>query len=257
MELLGRYLPPPPAVILDVGGASGVYSCLLARQGYAMHLVDPVPLHIEQARAASQKQPNHPLVGVTLGDARHLEHAPASMDAVLLFGPLYHLTEREDRLIALAEAKRVLRLGGLVVGAAISRFASTFDGLFHGLFEEPAFAPISQRDLVDGQHRNPTENPAYWTTAYFHLPREIKTEVEEAGFRHEATIGVEGPGWLLQDFEHHWRDQRRRERLIGVARALESEPSLAGLSAHILVLARKPSATTECGSIEDKGRSVS
>jgi SAM-dependent methyltransferase len=50
-------------------------------------------------------------------------------DVVLLFGPLYHLTQRVDRLTALQEARRVLRSGGLLLAAGISRFASALDGL--------------------------------------------------------------------------------------------------------------------------------
>ena len=33
-ELLTRYLPDPPAVVLDVGGAAGVYALPLAARGY-------------------------------------------------------------------------------------------------------------------------------------------------------------------------------------------------------------------------------
>src|SRR5437870_12160483 len=52
-ELLLRYLPPPPAVVLDVGGGPGHYALWLAALGYEVHLVDPVPLHLEQARRRS------------------------------------------------------------------------------------------------------------------------------------------------------------------------------------------------------------
>ena len=62
-EVIERYLPPAPAVVLDVGGGPGVYACWLARRGYEVHLVDAVPLHVEQARAASARQPDHPLGG--------------------------------------------------------------------------------------------------------------------------------------------------------------------------------------------------
>src|SRR5262245_48756176 len=51
-ELLLLHLPPPPARILDVGGAAGAYACWLALRGYEVTLVDPVPLHIEQAAHA-------------------------------------------------------------------------------------------------------------------------------------------------------------------------------------------------------------
>lgn len=60
-ELLSRYLPPPPGVIFDVGGGSGVYAFWLAQQGYEVHLIDAVPLHIEQAREASKAQSDRPL----------------------------------------------------------------------------------------------------------------------------------------------------------------------------------------------------
>lgn len=55
-ELLQRYLPPPPAVILDVGGAAGAYAFWLAEMGYVVHLIDAVPHHIEQARPDELKQ---------------------------------------------------------------------------------------------------------------------------------------------------------------------------------------------------------
>ncbi|WP_414588410.1 hypothetical protein [Scytonema sp. PCC 10023] len=60
-ELLSRYLPCPPAVIFDVGGGAGVYSYWLAQQGYEVHLIDAVPLHIEQAQSFSQAQQDYPL----------------------------------------------------------------------------------------------------------------------------------------------------------------------------------------------------
>jgi SAM-dependent methyltransferase len=239
-DLIRRYFPPPPAVILDVGGGPGVYACWLARLGYRVHLVDVLPLHVEQARAASDRQPDHPLAGAAVGDARRLDHADGSADAVLLLGPLYHLTERADRLAAWREARRVLKPGGVVLAAAIARFASTLDGLRLGLFDDPAFAAIAEQDLRDGQHRNPTDDPRYFTTAYFHGPDELKAEAEEAGLRHEATLGVEGPGWLVHDFDRWWDDAKRRERLLAVARALEAEPALLGVSAHLLAVAFAP-----------------
>src|SRR5207237_579114 len=116
-ELIRRYLPPPPASVLDVGGGPGVYACWLAREGYTVHLVDATPLHVEQARRASEAQPDYPVASVSLGDARKLEWPDESVDAVLLMGPLYHLTERQDRLAALREAKRVLRSGGYLFAA--------------------------------------------------------------------------------------------------------------------------------------------
>lgn len=122
--ILTARLPTAPAVILDVGGGPGVYACWLATCGYEVHLMDPVPLHVAQALEASTRRPGHPIGSARVGDARRLAHVDQSTDVVLLLGPLYHLTDRADRLRALREAHRVLRPGGVLFAVGISRFAS-------------------------------------------------------------------------------------------------------------------------------------
>lgn len=237
--LLERYLPSPPAVIADVGGGPGRYAVWLAERGYRVHLVDPVPLHVEQARAAADALSGATLASAEVGDARALRLPEGSADAVLLLGPLYHLPERADRLQALAEARRVCRPGGVVIAAAISRFASTLDGLRGGYLEDPSFAAIAAADRRDGQHRNPTDDPAYFTTAYFHRPEELAYECAAAGLAHEATLAVEGPGWLLADLDARLGDERRLAVLLAALAAIEGEPTLFGVSAHLLAVARR------------------
>ena len=162
--------------------------------GYRVHLVDPIPLHVERAQARAAAQPSRAFTAA-LGDARRLETSDASVDAVLLLGPLYHLTERHERLAALREAGRVLRPGGLLCAVAISRCASLLDGLAHGRLSDPEFRTIVDRDLLDGQHRNPraTERPDWFTTAYLHRPDELACELDQAGFRSVELLGIEGP----------------------------------------------------------------
>jgi ubiquinone/menaquinone biosynthesis C-methylase UbiE len=238
-ELLTRCLPPPPAVVLDVGGAAGVYALPLAKQGYEVHLVDPMRLHVQQARIASDKQPATPLASATVGDARRLNRPDATVDAVLLLGPLYHLTNRADRMQALREARRVLRPGGVLAAAAISRFASTYDGLLRSHLDEPGFQTIVERDLLEGQHRNPTRRPEWFTTAYFHLPDELGQEVAEAGLRLDAVLAIEGPGGMLPDVRERLADPVRRERVLTAIRRVEAEPSLLGASFHLLAIAHR------------------
>jgi ubiquinone/menaquinone biosynthesis C-methylase UbiE len=238
--LLQRYLPPAPTVVADVGGGPGRYALWLATLGYRVHLIDPVPLHIEQAREAAGRLPRTKLASADVGDARSLPFSDASVDAVLLLGPLYHLTQRSDRVQALAEACRVCRPGGVVLAAAISRFASTLDGLRGGYLDDPIFAGIASADRRDGQHRNPTDNPEYFTTAYFHHPDELAAECTAAGLVHQATLAIEGPAWLYPDLDRRLAEQHRREVLLETLVEIEAEPALLGVSAHLLAVARLP-----------------
>jgi len=239
-ELIVRHLPPVPATVLDIGGGAGAYALWLATRGYRVHLVDPVPKHVEQARVVSAKQPEFSLASAEIGDARHLSFPDNCADAVLLLGPLYHLLERDDRLTALREARRVVRPGGFVWGAAISRFASFFDSLSTGFFSDSRFASILERDLAEGQHRNPTDNPIYFTDAFFHRPGELSREFLAAGFEVVAVLAIEGPGWLARNFDHLWNDPAQREQLLECVRKVEREPSILGASAHIMCIARRP-----------------
>lgn len=199
--------------------------------------MDVLPLHVDQARAASALQSEAPLASVALGDARHLDHADASVDAVLLLGPLYHLIAREDRIAALSETRRIVRPGGVVLAVGISRYATLLDMLFHGLLASNDAFAIVQQDLRDGQHRNPTNHPGYFTTAYLHRAEELRAEVEAAGLRCDALVGIEGPAWLSAWAAEHWADEEMRQRLLALWRMVEAEPE--SVSAHLLAVARK------------------
>ena len=232
LDLLDRFLPPAPAVILDVGGAAGAYAFPLAEKGYTVDLIDPVPLHIKQARERAARGGHVPR-NFILGDARAIPAGDGAADAVLFFGPLYHLTERAERLQALREARRVLRRGGVLLAVAISRFASAMDGILRGLIRDPAFIRIAQADLETGQHRNETGNLDYFTSAFFHHPGELSGELIEAGFPNPTLYAIEGPIWTVPESQ----TAEEREALMRILRALEREPTLIGASAHIMAIA--------------------
>ena len=232
-DVLSRALPEPPCRVVDVGGASGAYSTWLTDLGYDVHLVDASPRLVEEARKRANGA-KKPIKTISLGDARQLPRSDASAEAVLVMGPLYHLTEAADRHLALREAARVLATGGVLVAAAISRYASALDGLSRNLAKDSAFRLIRDRDLVDGQHRNPSGKLDYFTTAYFHRPEDLTREIESAGFRDVVVLGVEGPAWMLSDFDARWADDVLRKDILNLARTLEREPSIIGASAHLL-----------------------
>jgi SAM-dependent methyltransferase len=172
-----------------------------------------------------------------IGDARRLDEPDASYDVVLMLGPLYHLVRRDDRLRALGEARRVVRPGGLLVVAAISRYASAFDGYLRGIVDEPVFEGVIREDLRSGQHRNPDNNPRFFTTAYFHGVEELATEVSGAGLHLNHLLPVEGMLNWAPDIEHRLADPRQRELVLEVLAAMEHDPNLTGATAHLLAVA--------------------
>ena len=234
-EILRRYLDPPMRV-LDVGGGSGIHAEWLLSDGHEVDLVDPIPLHVEQASAALG---DHPGFSASTGDARRLASDADRYDAALLMGPLYHLTDRTDRVLAISEAVRVVKPGGVVAVAAITRFASLFAGLEADEIYVDEFRAVVDRDLIDGQHRNP-DGKDYFTTAFFHHPDELIAEATEAGLSDLDLLAVEGPLGASPQVAEAWEDPTRRQVLLDLIRRVEREPTLMGIGPHLLLIGRVP-----------------
>ncbi|MEV6673768.1 methyltransferase domain-containing protein [Streptomyces sp. NPDC051162] len=232
-ELLRRHLPAAPATVLDVGGGPGAHARWLTDDGYQVHLVDPVARHVEQAK--------HTGCTAQVGDARSLAAKDGSYDVTLLLGPLYHLLDRADRDQALTEARRVTAPGGLVVAAAINRYAS--------LFEHTAttwLARESVRDAVTDILATGVHEPGRkgFTAAYFHTGPQLVEEMSAAGFHDVTVYAIEGPTWsLLKAAEQHTGQSLIGSPLfdaaLAAARAAEPYPDLLAASSHLLAVAHR------------------
>ncbi|HJS54271.1 MAG TPA: methyltransferase domain-containing protein [Chitinophagaceae bacterium] len=236
-EIILRYLKPS-MTIADIGGATGAYSFWLHDMGHGVHLLDAAEFHIEAATKISITE-NKQLVSIALGNATKLPYDNDQFDIVLLFGPLYHLQEKNERIKSIVEAKRVLKKDGVLLAATISRHASLFDGFWQGFIDDPAFENILQQDLEDGNHFNPVNNPMYFTDAHFHTQAEIEGEFAAAGFSKFNSIAIEGFGWLVPDFAKRWNDEELRNKMIQYIRQTEDDPVMIGISAHVMTIGIK------------------
>ncbi len=238
-RILADRLPQPPCRILDVGGGAGPYAFWLAGQGYSVDLIDAVPMHIEMARGTMSRT-GAKLASLAVGDARNLAFKANRFDAVLMLGPLYHLTKRDDRLAALREAHRVLSPNGTLFAAAITRYGSLLDGFFKDFVSDPEFVPLMRQDLIDGQHRNPTHKTGYFTTAFFHHPDELKSETRDADFALVSLLRLARFAGHIPGFSEKWQNESYRQLLLEVLAVLETDESIVGFSSHIMAVARKP-----------------
>ena len=236
-QIIRPHLRTEPLAIADIGGGPGIYAQWLADLGHHVTLLDPVPRHIDAALATT---PTSGSITARAGDARSIDLDDATADVVLLLGPLYHLPQTADREAALDEAYRVLRPGGHLFAAAISRFASIHDGLASRWLTTEGFRDIATTDLRTGRHENPTRQPGWFTTAYFHRPNEFRHELKDSGFNEVEIHGIEGIAGWFTDLDSRLADAAQTEIMLEALDRLGTEPSLVGASAHLLGHALKP-----------------
>ncbi len=209
----------------------GAYSFDLARKGYNVYLIDPVAANIAEAKKIGRNCNDCALKGYIVGDARKIEMADQSADFVLFFGPLYHL-DNSDRQIALAEAYRVLKPGGKLFAAAISKFAPIPGSFIKGRMEDPEVEQAIFDSLKKGQF--------FYRGGTFisHYPEELKNEIEKAGFKNVSAHAIEGFGYFLDS--SNWDNETVRQKLLTVIEQTETEPSLLGISSHLMAIGQKP-----------------
>jgi hypothetical protein len=105
-------------------------------------------------------------VTAEVGDARRLTQVDASVDAVLLLGPLY-LVGRAERIGRFMAVLDWAQCGGLTADVA-ARLVSV---------------------LATGVHDSTSGSPMPSSAA------QLQQEVAEAGFADVRVLGIEGPAW--------------------------------------------------------------
>lgn len=227
-EIIQRRLPPAPAVIADIGGGPGRYAIWLAELGYTVHHRDLMDLHVEQLQTV-----DNPAIHSAVGDARDIDLPDASVDAVLLLGPLYHLPQRHDRIQTLHEARRIARTDSTIFIAAISRWAPRLDGaLQERLYEHSREFLTLLPDIEQSGHLPPVVPNGF--LGYTHRPGDLAEEIADAGLQLDDLAGVEGPPLSATDMQSRASDPTAWNVLLDAARAIERVPELLGLSPHLL-----------------------
>jgi len=132
-EILMDLLPPPPAVIYDIGGGFGEYAWYLVSLGYRVHLFDFSETNIRMAEDLSALYPGVTLEEKTVADARSITRFATTLWVMSVYGGIKAGGEKND------------------------------------LLHEPAFVEMIEREICDGQHIRP-ENSAYhgMTHSFFH-----------------------------------------------------------------------------------------
>ncbi|HEY0582027.1 MAG TPA: class I SAM-dependent methyltransferase [Chloroflexota bacterium] len=233
-ELLDRYMPMAPARVADIGGGPGVHANWLIDQGYEVELLDPVRRHVDQARALG--------LSAVVGDARRLPWGNESMDAVLMASPMYRLTRASDRCLALREAVRVVRPGGVVAAIAINRVADLIGLMLADQLQERR--EIVEEILDDGYSVDDERMP---TTAC-HTVTQLRTEMSQV----LSTVTIHGltglGGWLTVVIDAHFKDRPLPgsfavpdplQTALACARVADNHPELVHASSLLFAVGRR------------------
>ena len=225
-DLILRYCKKKELTILDVGGATGAYSFWLAGLNHNVYLVDIVPKHIEISKNKTKNENLPVLKDYIVGDARKLPFEDNFADLLIMHGPLYHFTNRKDRIDSIQEANRVLKPGGTLLAFTITRYAGVNYGIREKLMYNDIYYSVIKNEVLNGIRDNNPKKIKSFLKAYFHLPNEIEEEIKACNFQFEKTIGILGTTWTTPDLKDALEDPIKLQRLKEISCLLENEPVL-------------------------------
>jgi ubiquinone/menaquinone biosynthesis C-methylase UbiE len=236
-SLIEKYIPSSSSTIIDIGGGTGKYSEWLAKKGHQVHLVEPVPKHIEIAKNRANKLKNK--FSVHMGESQSLGFQSNFADLIILHGPLYHLQKKEDRELAIKEAKRVLKNDGIILGFAINYTASTLVGLLNGLIHKKTFFEMCKEELTTGIHNPADDFPWLLAEAYYHKPEQLKDEFINQELAYLNTYAVEGMAWLDKDYFANMLNDEKKSTLIKLIQITQNDSYLLPFSPHMMIAVKK------------------
>ncbi len=248
-EILLDKLPKPPAVIYDIGGAYGEYSWWLSSLGYEVHLFDLSETNIKMSEDMEDYYPNICLKSAEVCDARSIPRPCKSADAILLMGPLYSITEYEERILTIKESYRLLKDDGVLFSAALTPYSVLIPRItiYHtdntkkkNELDDPAVIAIIERALSDGCWINPERKIANGLgSSHLHTAKALKDELLCGGFITSTVHGVMGGAWLAPNLDELLEDDKTRNVLMKTVHMLDTHEEILGLSGHLLAVSKK------------------
>lgn len=233
VRILDRLIPKGTRV-LDCAAGTGLYAFHLAERECQVTATDLTPRHVALMR--KQLEGKSYTMETAVMDATDLSaFGDDSFDAVLNMGPLYHLTEEEQRDRCLSECCRVLKPGGLLFTAYIPRF---FILQYTALRSENGLSRELMEQLRETGELRHQDEGCFWTDTYYATEEEMTRRYQEKGLEVVDHFAQDGLAPLFAEEVDSWSEerlQRWQEHHFAVCR----EPSTLGMSNHVMIVGRR------------------
>jgi len=234
-KFLNEYLPPT-GHILDIGSGTGKYSVALAQRGYHVTGIDLSKPLLDKAIRRAQETGVEDRIVFIHGDARSLKDLiTRRYDAVLLMGPLYHLTCLENRERVVQQVCDSLQNEGVLFSAFLSKY-----GIFSEVLKEyPEW--ILHKDQVDFLMHHGIDSPhtaADRFQGYYATIDEIFTLHTRNGITPIA-LGATKPVIGSDDESYNRLKGTLRKDWLHFLYSICREEHSLGASSHLLFVGRK------------------
>ena len=139
--------------IIDIGAGAGKYSEYLANNGYDVTAVELIKHNVRKIEALNL---NIKVIQANAIDLKKIKDE--SYDITLLFGPMYHLITKEEKISALNEAKRVTKKGGIIM---VAYCMNDYAIITHGFKDNNIISCIKNGELDENFHCTPKKSDLY------------------------------------------------------------------------------------------------
>lgn len=236
MKNLKKYLPET-GIILDLGGATGVYTFPLAQLGYKMYLADLSPNLIKQAQEKAKNSNN--VISCDVVNAIDLSiYKDEQFDAVLLFGPLYHLLDETEREKCIKEVNRVLKKDGKVFASFIPYLSGSI-AIVDRFFRHPEQVNIEnlRETFNSGMFNNLDKNG--FQEGYYPTSKEIEELFKKNNFEKIKTFSIRGFGYEKEDKLYEIQDREMFEEIINLIQSTSEYQEIIETCGHAMFIGKK------------------
>ena len=243
MNILEKNLPAlavgAEVSVLDLGGGAGAYSFPLAKKGYKVTLADLSETLLSQAKKQKEEDKVQNLVSCDQVNATDLSvYKDNSFDVVLLFGPLYHLTEKDEREKCIKEIRRVLKPGGKVFASFIPYLSGSI-ALVQRFCWSPDQVDINTLEecFDSGKFKNLSDNG--FQEGYYPTSEEIENLFATNGFEKQLLRSIRGFGYEKEDVIFKFKNKSVFSKILELIDSTAADKSIIEMCGHAMYIGMK------------------